>query len=153
LAARQPQLFDGVHLPDRVGLRGPVPVAGGFAARGSRGLLLTTEPALQRPDAGEIGEFGMELAQPQAEIGCSPGWMLLVQEQGLLEGRAGLRRRQTRIGRPQRRLPLAVKRSAQAAHRARRELQPLGNDGGRMSLLPEDEDPLTLHERQRCRHR
>lgn len=78
--------------------------------------------------------------------------MLLVQEQGLLESWGELRRGLTRISREQSCLTLAVKRPAQAADRARHELQPLGNDARRMVLSPEHEDPLTLRERQRCRH-
>lgn len=65
MPARQTELFDGVHLPDTVGFRGPVPGAGGFAAGRSRGSLVTTEATLQRPGAGDVGEFGMELAQAQ----------------------------------------------------------------------------------------
>lgn len=152
MAAGQAELFDGVHLPDRVGFRGPVAGAGGFAAGGRRGLPVAPEAALQGPSAGEVGEFGMEVAQAQPQIGCPPGRMLFVQEQGLLESWGEYRREPTRIGREQRRLALAVKRPAQAADGARRQLQPLGNDSGRLLLLPQREDLLPLRERKGCRH-
>jgi hypothetical protein len=55
--------MDGIHLPDRVGCGGPVVGASGLAAGGSRGLLLPPEPALQRPYAGEVGDFRLDLLE------------------------------------------------------------------------------------------
>jgi hypothetical protein len=78
--------------------------------------------------------------------------MLLMQKQGLLNGRGWLRRRLTWIGRQQRCLAPAVKRPAQAADGARPQLQPLGNDTGRTALAPQYKNPLTIRERKGCRH-
>jgi hypothetical protein len=75
-----------------------------------------------------------------------------MQEQGLLQGGGRLGRGGTRIVREQRALPPLLEGPAEAAHRAWWELQPLGNDGGRMPLLPESEEALTVRERQGCRH-
>jgi hypothetical protein len=146
-------LFDGIHLADGVGFLGAVLGRRGFATGGSRGLLVASEAALQRPAAGQVGAFGIELAQAQPQIGGSPGRMLFVQQQGLLQDRGQRRRGGRLVGRQQRRRALAREGLAQAADRAGRQVEALGNHGGRTALLPQGEDPLTDGEGQGSRHR
>lgn len=89
LPAVQAELFDGVHLPARMHLRGGRRVGGRFAA-GRRGwLALALEPALERAGAGPLLLLGIQVAQLQQQVGGTPLGMLLVQQECLLHERAG----------------------------------------------------------------
>ena len=119
MPAGQPELFDGVHLDNGVGFLSPLERPSGFAAGRSRGLGVATEPALEGPSTGEIGELGMQVAELQPEVGRSPGGVLFVQEQSLLECWCGHWRGRVRVSRQQCRLARARKGLAEAANGTR----------------------------------
>jgi hypothetical protein len=152
LAAGQAQLLDGVHLPDGVRQRGSGDGGAGFAAgRGGR-LLQAGEVTLQGACAGQVG-FGVALAQADAQVGRSPGRVLSVQQQGLLQRRAERGRLGPRgVGRLHRRGALVVQGLTKATHRAGVEVQLPGDEGGRVAALPVSEDALPHGEGKWCRH-
>jgi hypothetical protein len=153
LPRTQAELFDGVHLPDGVGFPSGVPDGGRLAAGRRRRLCVATEPTLQGAGAGQVGEFGVQATQTQTQVGRSPGRMLLMQPQGLLQGRGGRRRGGTGVGGTQRRFAPALEGLAQTADGARSQPQALGNDGGGPALSPQGEDLLPDGERKGSRHK
>jgi hypothetical protein len=152
LAVGQAELFDGVHLPDLVRLLGRPAAGVGFAAGRRRWLPATAEPALQGAHAGEVGEFGVQAPQTQTQIRRSPGRMLVVQQQGLVDHRGGGGRHRTLVSGTQSGLAPLAKGAAKTADGAGGELQALGDDAGRLALSPEGPDAWPPRIREGCRH-
>lgn len=125
----QPELFDGIHLPDLMGPLRPWRCGGRLASGRGRRLLRPLHPALQGPRAGKSREFGMQMAQLNKQVGSAPGGVLLVQEQGLLHSR----RRRGRAGLPvsgfQGIVAVLAEPAAELANRAGCQSESAGNDG------------------------
>jgi hypothetical protein len=74
-------LIDGVHLPDLVGLAGPLRVGvGPWSGWGSRELQLA-EPAAEGAFAGQC-HAGVGIAEANPDVASPPAGMLLAQGQG-----------------------------------------------------------------------
>lgn len=142
LEAGQTQLFDGIHLPDRVRRGGDGDPGGRLAAGRCRRLLVAAEPALQRADAGQVRECGVEQAEPYPQIGRPPGGMLLMQQQRLLQRHRRRGRLGTLIGRCQGGGAAALERLTESADGAGGEAELPGQGGGVFATLPEQEELL-----------
>jgi hypothetical protein len=153
LAAGQPELLDGVHLPDGVRPVRPRPdPVRPAAGRGGR-LAVPGEVALQGAGAGHAGEAGMEVAQANAQIGRAPGRVLGVQQEGLLEGRAeGGGPGAARVGGDQGGRAVAAEGLTEATHRARAQPELPGQVGGAVAALPAGVHPLSHGEGEGGRH-
>jgi hypothetical protein len=152
LAAAQAELFDGVHLPDRMGLLRGWRCRGGPASGRGRRLLGPLHPALQRPRAGKPGKLGMKATQLNEQVGCTPRGVLLVQEQGLLHHRTW----HEGVGLPvsgfQGLVAVLAELATELTNRARYQAETAGNDGGVGASLKESEDALPQRLGHRRRH-
>jgi hypothetical protein len=119
LPASQAELLDGVHLPDLVRLLRRRCRRGGLASGRGGGLAEPLHPALQGPGAGRR-QVGMQVPQLEQQVRGTPGGMLLMQEQGLLDGLGRRGRRRCRVSRWEGGATLLPESVAQVANRSRR---------------------------------
>jgi hypothetical protein len=124
-----------------MGSLGPRCRGRGPASRRGRGLSGAGHPALQGAWGGQVVEVGLELAKLDEQIGRPPGGVLLVQEQGLLDGQ-----RRTAwcggVSGPQGAGPVQAELPAEVSDGAWAEAQGAGNGGRRQSASPELVNPL-----------
>ncbi len=152
MATGQTQLFDGIHLPDLVGALGAGPNRGRFATWRRGRLPLPAHPALQGAFAGQIFEIGMQLAQANEQVGCSPRRMFLMQKQGLayhLGRRGGLG---WHIGGRECRATFGLEPLTKMPHRARSQEKFARDGGGAGASLSERLDTSPHQRGNRCGH-
>ena len=147
MARLQRTLLDGIHLPNLMRSMGTAPSRSGFAS-GRRGRLLRLlESSLQSSFVGQIRKVGVPVFQLGKDVSSAPGWVLLVQEQGLLHRCRRSRRDRSMIRRLQRRLPVVAELLAQSPHGSRRETKFEGDVSRFAALLNTLQDFLPQSQR------
>jgi hypothetical protein len=147
-------LFDGVHLPDLVGLTAPLAFQGSGSAGPRRGNALTAEPTLEGPRA-RPSLRAAQVRQLDAQASGSPAGMLGVQLQ-----ERGEQRRRARtvvlsaglvVGN-QSVVAVHAEPVQQDANGTAGQLQARGNGRGGESLSGQAEDGLANSGTVRTRH-
>jgi len=152
LPGGEAELFDGVHLPAGVGLLGAARGGRWFASWERGRLGVAAKAALQGACAGQVGEFGVEGAESNEQVGCPPGRMLLMQGQGALQNQRQRCRRTPAVSGVEGGGATLLEGAAQAPDGPWRQLES-GGDGGRVQvLLLQREQPATQGEGQGWRH-
>jgi hypothetical protein len=127
-------LLDGIHLPNLMRSAGAPARQRRLASGRRRRLLRFAEVALESSLTREVPKVETQTPQLGENISSAPSWMLLMQEQSLLDHVGGRRRHRTIIRRLQRRLTVFTKLLAKSPYRARRQAK-LAGDFSRFAAL------------------
>jgi hypothetical protein len=122
----QRTLLDSVHLPNFVRPLGTLARRSGFASRRCGRLPAGAKVSLQSSRAGQR-HVSMQLLQTKQDVRRAPGWMLLVQQQRLLQRPRRCRRLGLTIRCLQRRLTPFAKLLTKSPHGAARKMKFISN--------------------------